>query len=367
MMQVPNVCFLLYNLDPGGLENYLLRFIKSQGKDFKTTVILKSGQGGILKDSYLNNKVSLKFIKTGHFNIFGWLRIFFYFKKNKFDAVVDFTGNFAGIYLFLAKIAGVSNRVAYYGLSSNHFRETKLHLFYNNLVNQLVISNATRIISNSHSGFKFFFGQRYHFNNRFVVLPNGIESAEFENGKDMKLRAELGIPSNAFVLLHAGRNDPNKNHKTVIDVAIKMIDKYPHFFAILCGYNTEYLINIVDSRYRDNRILFLGYRDDIASLMGISNVFYFPSVSEGQPNALIEAMISGLPFIGPLLPEIKEFLPERFWDNLIDSYDTEGAIYKIECIMKDEGKVDEIKAWAIGFFDSNKRFGEFKELILSSN
>ena len=40
----------------------------------------------------------------------------------------------------------------------------------------------------------------------------------------------------------------------------------------------------------------LGYRDDVNKILPIFDVFFFPSITEGQPNSLIEAMISDVPF-----------------------------------------------------------------------
>jgi glycosyltransferase involved in cell wall biosynthesis len=361
------VCFLLFNLDPGGLETYLLRFIKTVGHDLKIIVVLKSGRSGFLEDDYLNLGVELKFIKTGYLYIPGWIRVWKFLRREKFHSVVDLTGNFGGIYLFLSKAAGVQRRNAYYGLSSNHFEESRFNLLYNKLVNHLVYKYATRIISNTQAALNFFFSHKVRNDLRFAVIPNGVDSLEFSGEHVQNLRKQLGIPESAFVLLHVGRNDPNKNHSTILKVAELLIQKYDNFCVLLCGKDTEGLNSYISSKYINTRIFLLGYRKDVSALMGVSDIFYFPSISEGQPNALIEAILSGLPFIGADLPEIKEFLPIQYWDHLVPPNDVNGAIIKIEKEMNGNTRnsTKELKEWATSYFDSNKRFQEFKNLILS--
>lgn len=47
----------------------------------------------------------------------------------------------------------------------------------------------------------------------------------------------------------------------------------------------------------EDRVIFAGYRDDVIDFYGMSDVFVFPSIREGLPVALLEALASGLPCV----------------------------------------------------------------------
>ena len=54
---------------------------------------------------------------------------------------------------------------------------------------------------------------------------------------------------------------------------------------------------IVQQMGLDGQIHLLGYRSDVLRILPLFDLYYFPSLTEGQPNALIEAMATGLPFV----------------------------------------------------------------------
>ena len=214
-------CFLLNSLDAGGIEINLLRFIQFSGHQFSSTIIVKKGISGSLHQKFLNFRVDIRFVKTGYFNLLGWHRILKLFKIGKFDAICDFTANFSGVYMLLAKVAGVSVRIAYYGQSSNHFKPSLLNSFYDKMVNRLVRKFSTHIVLNSITAFRFFFNDEKLDGYRFRIINNGVDLSSFmkESEKSISIRNELGLPKNANILCHIGRYDIKKNQGAVIQVA----------------------------------------------------------------------------------------------------------------------------------------------------
>jgi glycosyltransferase involved in cell wall biosynthesis len=363
---VHRICFLLYNLDPGGLETYLLRFLKLKGNDIEATVITKSGRTGLLLNDYDLNNVKVIPIKSGYFNVEAWYRIFKIFKEGNWDSVCDLTSNFSGIYLFLAKQAKIKNRIAYYGQSSNHFKETPFTLIYNHLINVLVRQYSTKIISNSKSALDFFFKNYWLGDSRFKIIFNGVDASAFSNEKDQSLRIELGIPVEAKVIVHTGRLDEKKNHKAIIKLASFLKTTYPNIYFIICGKDTEKLSSMIESEGLLGHVFSLGYRKDVPLILRNADVFYFPSYSEGQPNSLIEAMLSGLPFVASDIESIRETLPYQYWSQLVMPDAIEAASRKIIEIIEGDNHLDfeDLRLWARDNFDADKRFDEFKSEII---
>lgn len=107
-------------------------------------------------------------------------------------------------------------------------------------------------------------------------------------------RKVLGIPSDATLLLSVGELNENKNHETVIR-AIADMDVY---YAIAGeGDLHEHLQGVVDELGLSGRVKLLGYRDDVAELYQAADVFVFPSMREGLPVSVMEAMASALPVV----------------------------------------------------------------------
>lgn len=366
-MQNKKIAFLVTSLNSGGIENYLLRYL-NYDRELIPYIICKSGLGGELETEYIKRVAPSDIIrcKTGYLNFVSWFRLFFLFRKNKIDVVCDFTGNFAGIPLFLSFFAGVKKRIAFYRGATNHFKETKLNLTYNFLMQRLVKIFATDILSNSKAALDFFYPQRKD-SKRYKVIYNGIgtDFISIDETKE-KVRERLGIPTDAFVIGHTGRYDKAKNHETIIKVAIELCTRYSDIYFVLIGKNTDvYLNQQVAEAGLSERIRLLGLRSDVAILLKAFDVFYFPSITEGQPNALLEAMISGLPIVASDILSIRECVPDKVRSMLIPPTNVNIAVKKLESYyLKHDLMKDAIcKKWAIENYASDKWFGKFKEIL----
>jgi len=120
----------------------------------------------------------------------------------------------------------------------------------------------------------------------FSVIPNGVETNRFKPNKRArhKIRAELGIADDMFILAMIARVDPMKDHATLLDA----LEKLPGVGAIFAGKGTEQLVN------RGN-IYCLGVRDDVEQIYAACDVIVVcSSFGEGFPNVLVEGMACGL-------------------------------------------------------------------------
>lgn len=357
------VYFFVTSLNSGGIENYLLRFLNYYEGQIEPVVICKGNTFGELEQEYLKVKY-IKLIKKdiGHFNIASFFEIYKILKKEDAISVCDFTGNFAGIILFLAKLANVKKRVAFYRGSSNHFNETNLKLAYNNLMKYLVSKNATSILSNSKSALNYFYNDKITNDNRFKVVYNGIDSKKFIANGSVYNKEDFGIPTDAFVVGHTGRYDSAKNHKTILNVAKRICAKYDSIYFVLCGKDTDvYLKEVVknDATLRD-KVKILGYRNDVPSILTLFDLYFFPSITEGQPNALIEAMISGLPIVASNIEPILETTPKEIHNNLKPPLDIDGFTEAIEDFFLSKNKINiNLASWAEQKFNPDFSFNNF--------
>jgi len=160
-----------------------------------------------------------------------------------------------------------------------------------------------RIIVNS-SGVRGFYVQHGIPEEKIKVIPNGIMIPQPEMVSREAMLAELGLPRDARLIGLVGRLWPQKGVRDAIWAAdlLKRIRSDVHLLIIGDGPEREALI-----RYRNNieiqdRVHFLGHRDDVLRLMPHFDALWNTSRYEGQSNAILEAMALKVPVVASDIP-----------------------------------------------------------------
>lgn len=128
----------------------------------------------------------------------------------------------------------------------------------------------------------------------------GIDVDQFAVRKPQgvkEFRRKYRIPEHALVLLSVGELNEGKNHRMVIH-ALASLPRQDVYYCI-CGQGDlrGELEQFAASQGVGGRIRMLGYQEDMPKIYQSADIFVFPSVREGMPVALMEAMASGLPCI----------------------------------------------------------------------
>lgn len=353
------VAFLVTGLNSGGLENYLLRFITFYKEEIQATVVCKGGYVGDLRKNFESLGVNIIPIEIAYFNPLKFYKLYQILKRGNFDSVCDFTGNFAAVPLYLANLAGINKRIAFHRGSNNRFRETPVKLLYNKAINRKLPSVSTNILANSKAAMKFFHKGIWVNDPKFEVIYNGINASEFLASEE-DLREKLDIPIDAFVVGHVGRYNEAKNHKTIIEIAVALCKINLDVYFILCGKDVDAQLRVrVEEEGLTGQIKLLGYRQDVIKVLNTLDCFYFPSLNEGQPNALIEAMIAGIPFVASDIDPIKETVPKELHLLLVPPLNSDLAVERIMDIKNSRRDKFEVKDWAINYFSAKKWFEKF--------
>lgn len=134
--------------------------------------------------------------------------------------------------------------------------------------------------------------------NKVVYVPGvGVDTKKFNdlNVDRNEKRKELGIVENQIVLLSVGELSKRKNHEVIINALAKLNNS--NIVYLICGQGEldKYLMN--KAKELNVNVKFLGFRKDISEIFLASDVFVFPSLQEGLPVALMEAMAAGLPVV----------------------------------------------------------------------
>lgn len=119
-------------------------------------------------------------------------------------------------------------------------------------------------------------------------------------------RATLGIPDREYLIAWVGRMDPVKRLPTIVDCARELAHEPMRFVLVGDGPQRAELEQMTRRAGLSDRVLFLGWRSNVATVLSAADVFLFPSVTEGMPNAVLEAMACGVAIVASDIPVLRE-------------------------------------------------------------
>jgi len=164
--------------------------------------------------------------------------------------------------------------------------------------------STQRIVANSPGVRDFYVGKGLPAE-KFTIIPNGIVPSEgtapLERGA---LLAELGLPAETRLIGAVGRLWPQKRIKDLIWAAdlLKVARDDVHLLIIGEGPDRWRLERFRDQVRICDRVHFLGERADVPRLLPHLDCVWLASGYEGQPNAIMEAMLAGIPVVATDIP-----------------------------------------------------------------
>ncbi|MEN9790665.1 MAG: hypothetical protein RLZZ63_323 [Gemmatimonadota bacterium] len=366
------IIVILPSLHVGGTERYALKFIQWCGSQSTHWVVVSPVlQTGDLHQAFVDAGCTVVYRRTGIGNPISAVTLGRWMRRLRPRAIVNFNGNFAGWTLWIARRVGVGTRVAWYRRSTNAFAPTLLKSAVNQWSNWLVRRHATHVWSNSAAAFQNLFAPSAPQDPRFRVIPNGIRRADCDAPFDQgQARRSLGFPPSVRLIGHVGRFDPSKNHQTIFEVVRQLKTTRTDFRFVFCGRGTE-----TDSFRRqliahgiDDMVIIHGLTNQMSVLYRSLDLFYFPSITEGQPNALLEAVIAGIPIVASDIPPIREALPVSEQAHLVAPHDVAAAVRQIEMRL-DAPRTEATRAaqaWAAHRYDPDTHFTTVRDVLYGS-
>lgn len=133
-----------------------------------------------------------------------------------------------------------------------------------------------------------------------VYIPGvGISIEKFRKsgaGAEDK-RRELGLKKDDIMLLSVGELSIRKNHNAVMEALKRLNDNRLHYFIAGIGKLEDAYKKNAEQPGLRGHIHLLGYRTDIAQLCQAADLYIFPSIQEGLPVALMEAIACKTPVV----------------------------------------------------------------------
>jgi glycosyltransferase involved in cell wall biosynthesis len=183
----------------------------------------------------------------------------------------------------------------------------------------------------------------------FTVVHNGVPAG---SGNARRVRREFGCTENDTVILAVGNLERNKNHRMLLEALVRLqLDglTVPWRLIIAAGRGGDehqYLLEFMRAERLEDRVHIVMGRDDIADLQALADVFVMPSLWEGLPMALLEAMVAGKAIIASATAGIPEAITTGHEGILVPPGEVDALAAALRKLLTDPYRRRELGAAA---------------------
>jgi glycosyltransferase involved in cell wall biosynthesis len=147
------------------------------------------------------------------------------------------------------------------------------------------------------------------------VIPNAVDVARFTPDATVTravVRQQLGISAGTFLWLAVGSLEPQKDHATLLRAVATLRDRYPGLRLAVAGHGPlrDALGRLAEDLGLSDRVAWLGLRHDVPALLAACDAFVLASRWEGSPNALLEALVSGVPVVATAVGGVRDLVED---------------------------------------------------------
>ena len=179
-----------------------------------------------------------------------------------------------------------------------------------------------------------------------LKLPPGIITT-VRNGIPVRpgvgdpVRAELALAPAEVLLVAVGNLVPRKGHRVLLEALapLNVPDLPPWRLAIAGrGRQKEPLQQLATELGITTRVHLLGHRDDVPNLLAAADVFVMPSLWEGLPLAILEAMFAGKPVVASAISGIPEAIQSGVQGLLVPGGDAPALTRALRELLTDPAR-----------------------------
>jgi glycosyltransferase involved in cell wall biosynthesis len=186
--------------------------------------------------------------------------------------------------------------------------------------------------------------------NSIYAVPNGYVSTDFYPIDTMTARTELNLPRDRKVILTVGGLEPVKGPKYLLEAVQKIIPERKDILCVIVGAGElrialERQISLLGL---EDYVLLAGGKphDEIPLWMNACDLFVLPSLNEGNPTVMFEALGCGKPFVGTRVGGVPEVITSDEYGLLVEPADPEDLAEKILMALNREWDREAILAYA---------------------
>ena len=342
-MRVCQVCSVGFTL-----KNFLIPLIDGMRRvDWKVTALCSAGpeiellraQGYSIDVIPIARSINLWAVFRSFFALYRYLR------KNKFDVVHVHTPVAAFVGRIAAKCAGVP--VVVHTAHGFYFHEHMPRWKYKAYVYLEWIGGAFTDLLFCQSAEDAEAAVKYKIlpRNKIITIGNGVCLDSFDpvqfNSRE-NVRASIGIPNDAYIVGLIGRQVEEKGIGEFLSAVTHLALRYANLYVLLVGgrLTSDHSPGVDEQLAKSrqllgDRLVALGFREDIAKILSVMDLFCLPSWREGMPRTIIEAMVMGKPVVATNIRGAREQVIPGETGLLVPVRDPEALSSAIEQFLMD--------------------------------
>lgn len=283
-----------------GFERNDIKILRSLGYEVHIAANLKlSEHDDFQADGILRHHIDFARVPWSKTNLNAYKQLKALFRENRFDLVHCHTpmGGILGR-LAAKKYRKTGTKVFYTAHGFHFFKGAPLMNWLLYYPAEWLFAHWTDILITINQE-DFARAQKHMHAKQVVYVPGvGVDLRKFspvasENGSRAEIRKSLGMGENDKLVLSVGELNANKNHASVIRAIADAGDQRIHYAIAGEGEKRDSLLSLSEGLGIADRVHLLGFRSDMAELYKAADLYVHPSLREGLPVALMEALASG--------------------------------------------------------------------------
>lgn len=337
-----NILYIITDLNIGGTEKMLFETVKGLNKDRFSPYVVGLKKWGMYADNIKQEKIpviALDMFKFGKLFapvmlIKSIIKIISIIKKENVKILHTFLfqANMVG------RIASIFTKVPAVISSVRVMEKQKNWQLY---FDKLTSGMCDRLIVNSDALKKFLTEKGVYSEDKISVIYNGIDTEAVPKvNRQLKLK-ELGCDSGDILIGTAGRLHEQKGVRYLIEAAgiiygsLKS-NKAIKFIIIGDGPQMNDLRNKAEKSGLKEKVIFTGWRTDALEIISVLDIFVLPSLWEGTPNAVLEAMLCAKPVIMTSVGAADELITDGKDGILVPPRDSARIAREINGLLDDK-------------------------------
>ena len=205
------------------------------------------------------------------------------------------------------------------------------------ITNWILFRYLARLVSVSNDGVDDIIRLNWGLNRQKVVaIQNGLDFSSIVAvdkpnrislyDKDLSERSLFGI---------VGRLSEGKNHERLLFAVKQVRQQFPDIGLLIIGTGPteDRLKKLVDEHGLSDNVFFTGFRHDVPCLLKSLNVYIMPSLREGLPLALLEAMAAGLPIITSDRSGMREIMGNCPCGEMVDPENIDSLVHAMTKLL----------------------------------
>ena len=304
-LNVPlRIAHLIETDGPGGAERVVANLARTlQGQGLYNVVVVPSEGEGWLATELAGSGVAVEHFEPVRTRVSrGTVRsLTTIFKRHRIDVAHSHEFTLAVYGSWAALVAGVRHVITMHG--GRYYADE----FRRRLALRAAVACSSCTVAVSNSVARYLSSDLLCRRTNIVTIPNGVAHAPVRGST---LREELKLGSDDRLLVAVGNLYPVKGHRYLIEAVAAINQRHPNVHLAICGRGdlATSLIAQAQGLGIEGKLHLLGLRADIPAVLAGADVFVHPSLSEGLPLALLEAMFAARPIVASNVGEIAEAL-----------------------------------------------------------